>query len=372
MHHLDFTISDSKLDKKALQDANGIVEWQSPSNIALIKYWGKYGFQLPKNPSLSFTLSQSNTTTKVEYVYRDPQSRTEQVRLFFHGKQQLQFQEKIQKFFNHLEEFFPFIKHLNFTIYSENSFPHSAGIASSASSMSALALCLCSIQEQLIGKFDNEEAFLHKASFIARIGSGSASRSVYPGLAMWGAHENFKESAQEYAIPFYDEIDPVFLGFRDAILILDSGEKSVSSRAGHALMDGNPFATARYEQAENHLLTLVETLKTGDLVNFGNIVEEEALSLHALMMTSKPSYILMKPATLEAISRLRHWRNKKDIPAYFTLDAGPNIHLLYPQTFAKEVETFIESELLSLCEGRRWIKDFVGKGPVVKQVDQIK
>ncbi len=79
----------------------------------------------------------------------------------------------------------------------------------------------------------------------------------------------------------------------------------------------------------------------------------------------------MKPATLEAISRLREWRNKKDIPAYFTLDAGPNIHLLYPQTFAREVETFIEENLLNLCENRRWIKDFVGKGPEVTQADQL-
>mgnify|MGYP005668418287 CR=1 FL=1 len=291
MHHLDFTISKSSINPKALENANGIVEWQSPSNIALIKYWGKYGFQLPRNPSLSFTLSQSNTTTRVEYVFRDAKSKTAQIRLFFEGKQQIQFQEKIQKFFNHIIEFFPFIPSLNFTIYSENSFPHSAGIASSASSMSALALCLCSIQEQITGEKLDKEAFFHKASFIARIGSGSASRSVYPGLAMWGAHDNFEESSQEYAISFYEDVDPVFLNFRDAILILDSNEKSVSSRAGHALMEGNPFAAARYEQAENHLLTLVETLKTGDLVNFGNIVEEEALSLHALMMTSKPSYL---------------------------------------------------------------------------------
>ena len=129
-------------------------------------------------------------------------------------------------------------------------------------------------------------------------------------------------------------------------------------------MEGNPYAEARYTQAENHLLTLVETLNTGDLVNFGNIVEEEALSLHALMMTSKPSYLLMKPSTLEVINKLRAWRNKMDIPAYFTLDAGPNVHLLYPHAFASEVETFIENELLEHCEGRRWIRDHVGQGPI--------
>jgi diphosphomevalonate decarboxylase len=364
LHHLNFSPSLAQLDKNILESAHGTVEWQSPSNIALIKYWGKYGFQLPKNPSLSFTLSQSNTTTKVAYSFRDSNSTQEPIQFYFHGEQQVAFQNKIAAFFHHIKEFFPFIPLMNFTIHSENSFPHSAGIASSASSMSALALCLCSIEQALMGTLSDSELFYHKASFIARIGSGSAGRSVYPGLALWGFHESIKESAQEYAIPFYEHIDPVFLTFRDAILILDSNEKSVSSRAGHALMDGNPFAEARYNQAENHLLTLVETLNTGDLVNFGNIVEEEALSLHALMMTSKPSYLLMKPSTLEAINRLRVWRNKVDIPAYFTLDAGPNLHLLYPHAFAKEVETFIETELLQLCEGRKWIRDFVGKGPI--------
>ena len=364
MHHLDFHISKQKMDKNQLKEANGAVTWQSPSNIALVKYWGKYGFQFPRNPSISFTLSQSHTTTKVEYVFKEEKSKSDPIRLFFHNEASPAFLKKIEHFFKVIEEFFPFIPYLSFTIFSENSFPHSAGIASSASSMSALALCLCSIERELLGTLKDDEKFFHKASFIARIGSGSACRSVYSGLALWGMHDKIAESSQEYAIPFVEDVDPVFLSFRDAILIVDGAEKSVSSRAGHALMDGNPFAPIRYDQAENHLLTLTETLKTGDLVNFGNIVEEEALTLHALMMTSKPSYLLMKPATLEIISKLRQWRMKKDIPAYFTLDAGPNIHLLYPLAFAREVESFISSELLPLCENNRWIKDFVGNGPL--------
>lgn len=364
MHHLNFTVSPEQLDQSNLKMADGSVTWQSPSNIALIKYWGKYGFQLPRNPSISFTLSQSHTTTKVEYLYKSEESHAVPIRLFFHDEESPKFLKKIEHFFSSIVEFFPFIPHLNFTIFSENSFPHSAGIASSASSMSALALCLCSIERELMGTLQDEEAFFHKASFIARIGSGSACRSVYPGLAMWGMHDQVKESSQEYAIPYYEGVDPVFLTFRDAVLIVDGEEKSVSSRAGHALMEDNIFAPVRYEQAENHLLTLAESLKKGDLVNFGNIVEEEALSLHALMMTSKPSYLLMKPATLEIINRLRSWRSKTNIPAYFTLDAGPNVHLLYPQSFTREVETFIKEQLLSLCEDGRWIRDYVGKGPV--------
>lgn len=351
------------MDRQALLDANGSVTWRSPSNIALVKYWGKYGFQFPRNPSLSFTLSQSHTTTRMDYVHRDAGSQAEPLRFFFHGEEKPEFLGKIEHFFKAITEFFPFIPHMNFTFHSENSFPHSAGIASSASSMSAIALCLCSLERELTGGLENDEAFFHKASFIARIGSGSACRSVYPALAWWGRHDEFPETSQEYAIPFFEGIHPDFLNMRDAILLLDSGEKSVSSRAGHALMEQNPFANVRYQQAEDHLLTLVESLKSGDLVTFGDVVEREALTLHALMMTSQPSYLLMKPSTLEAIDKLRKWREATGTPAYFTLDAGPNMHLLYPLSYADKVETFIESELLQLCENRKWIKDYTGKGP---------
>ena len=353
-----------QIDETRLASANGQVSWQSPSNIALIKYWGKYGFQLPRNPSLSLTLSQSHTTTKVAYEYRDEMAKSDAVTLFFHGAENPKFKEKIEHFFISIYEFFPFLPQLKLKIYSENSFPHSAGIASSASSMSALALCLCSIERELFGTLVDDEIFYHKASFIARIGSGSACRSVYPGLALWGRHDDLHDSSQEYAIPYYEDIDPVFLGMRDAILILDSKEKSVSSRAGHALMEKNPFSNVRFQQAENHLITLVEILKCGDLPKFGEIVEKEAMTLHALMMTSTPSYLLMNPATVAVIKKLHEWRSVSQIPAYFTLDAGPNVHLLYPEAFTHEVESFITEELLEFCEGDKWIRDFVGQGPV--------
>jgi diphosphomevalonate decarboxylase len=361
---LDFSIPEELLDTELIRTAKGSVTWRSPSNIALIKYWGKYGFQMPQNPSISLTLSESHTTTKLDFKYREPDSDDAQVKLLFHGSESPLFLEKIDHFLNSITEFFPFIPQFSFTINSENSFPHSAGIASSASSMSALALCLCSIERDVLGGLKDDESFYHKASFISRIGSGSASRSVYPGLALWGRHDDLHESSQEYAIPFYEEADPVFLGMRDAVLIVDGEQKSVSSRAGHALMENNPFSNVRYQQAENHLLTMVETLKSGDLLKFGEIVEQEALTLHALMMTSTPSYLLMKPATLEVISKLRAWRSETNIPAFFTLDAGPNVHLLYPFENSVAVETFITDELLQHCENRRWIKDHVGKGPV--------
>jgi diphosphomevalonate decarboxylase len=97
---------------------------------------------------------------------------------------------------------------------------------------------------------------------------------------------------------------------------------------------------------------------------FIEIVEEEALSLHALMMTSRPSYILLKPESLLLIEKIREFREKTQIPACFTIDAGPNIHLLYPSKDALAVKVWIEKDLLSAMPELKWIHDEVGMGPV--------
>lgn len=341
----------------------GQVAWKSPSNIALVKYWGKYGRQLPQNASISFTLSEANTKMSVSYKTKEVKDASIALTFLFEGKENAKFAEKISKFLDSIISYFPFIPELEFTIESENSFPHSTGIASSASSMSALALCLCQIEKNHFKPEVTEEEFYQKASLIARLGSGSACRSVYSRLAMWGELASLEGSSNEYAIPVIDKIDPIFHTFRDSIFIVSSEEKSVSSRAGHALMEGNPYAAARYEQANQHVTEIIEAMQNGDLESWGNIVEKEALTLHALMMASEPPYILMHPNTLKVIEKIRAFRKEKNAPVYFTLDAGPNIHILYPDNVKDMITHFIQEELVSLCENSRVIHDFVGEGP---------
>lgn len=249
-------------------------------------------------------------------------------------------------------------------MHSRNSFPHSAGIASSASAMSALALCLCSLERRLFGFLKDEREFLAKASYIARLGSGSACRSVYPQLAVWGETGLAPGSSNLYAVPFTDPVHEVFHTFHDDILLISQEEKSVSSRAGHGLMEGNIYADSRYAQARQRMHELIAALQKGDLETFGRIVESEALTLHALMMTSNPPYILMKPNTLAAIEKVRAFRASQKIPLYFSLDAGPNLHLLYPDAFKPDVQKFIKSDLAQLCQTGRWIADEVGEGPI--------
>ncbi|MEM0992311.1 MAG: diphosphomevalonate decarboxylase, partial [Bacteroidota bacterium] len=272
------------------------------------------------------------------------------------------FAAKVKTFLSSITDIFPFLKQLNLKINSANSFPHSSGIASSASSMSALALCLCTLESNLFGTLEEDEAFDQKASFIARLGSGSASRSIYPKLAVWGTTRAVEASSDLFAVP-YTQVDKVFDSFHDDILIVSAGEKSVSSRAGHALMEQNIYADARYQQARLRMEQLLEAMQAGDLQTFGQIVEDEALTLHAMMMSSHPSYLLMLPNTIEIIQRIRAFRADSKHPIYFSLDAGPNVHLLYPEHIIHEVRPFIDEQLAPLCQSNSYLPDWVGEGP---------
>ena len=341
-------------------DFHGRVGWQCPSNIALVKYWGKKGKQLPQNPSISFTLSKCCTETFVNFEKADRFGFS----FFFEGKENPAFGVKIEKFLLENQAFFPFINQLNLKVESRNSFPHSSGIASSASSMSAFVMCLLDIESKLVGPSTGSMPLdLCKASYFSRLASGSAARSVFPAMALWGKTEAYEGSSDEYAVSLSDDIQPVFKTYHDSILIVSGETKSVSSRAGHALMEGNPYASARYAQANENIKNLLSALKSGDLDTFINITESEALQLHALMMCSNPSFILMKPNTLRIIEEVKRFRNETKIPLCFTLDAGPNVHLLYPKSDTEKVEHFINDTLVAYCIDNKWIADHVGDGP---------
>ncbi len=295
------------LDSDAPPEPGRIV-WRSPSNLAIIKYWGKHGQQLPRNPSLSFTLSASCTDTALDWAFKETPGNDIDLAFFFHGEENEAFRAKTLAFLEKLTPQFPFLRQLSLTIHTGNSFPHSAGIASSASGMSALALCLCSLEDRLFGTLQEPDAVDIKASYIARLGSGSACRSIFPHAAVWGATPALPGTSDEFAVAAGELLHPTFKDFHDDILIVSSSQKAVSSSAGHALMDGNPYAEARYAQARTRLSSLINALRTGDLEIFGKIAEDEALTLHALMMCSNPSYLLLEPYSIALIQKLRAYR----------------------------------------------------------------
>lgn len=339
----------------------GKCTWQSPSNIALVKYWGKTEPQIPTNPSISFTLNNCHTRTTLHYRKKAKTDDHLDFKVIFEGQPKPDFHPKIEAFFKRILRYQPFLKAFEFEIHTENSFPHSSGIASSASGMSALALCLMSLEKEVDPTIPDSH-FKEKASFLARLGSGSASRSIEGPLVVWGIHEGIDSSTNLFGVPYPYEVHEAFEDYQDTILLVDKGVKQVSSTVGHGLMKGHPFAESRFRQANEHLSQLIPALKKGNLDAFIEIVEKEALSLHAMMLTSSPYFILMRPNTLEIIERIWAYRRETGSKICFTLDAGANVHLLYPKGEKELVEGFIAKDLAGFCQNNHYISDHTGNG----------
>ena len=332
--------------------------WESPSNIALVKYWGKKpdGVQLPSNASISFTLSKC--VSKTSLTFRE--GKDFGIEILLDGNPALEFIPKVESFLKRISAVFPFVLDGSYSIETSNSFPHSSGIASSASGMSALALCICSIA---VEKGQLKEAdFMRTASRLARLGSGSASRSVFGPLAIWGEHSEIAESNDEFAIPYAD-IHPKFEDFCDTILLVHRGQKEVSSSMGHDLIKAHPFAKARFKSAEENMIKILHALKAGEMSSFIQLVESEALMLHALMMSSNPYFILMKPNTLAIIEAIWAKRKSENLDWMFTLDAGANVHFLYPKRDEQKAISFVDNELSQYCQDGAYICDQIGFGP---------
>ncbi len=360
---LENTYKEMADDLRNLQRFEGgrSVGWKSPSNIALVKYWGKREVQLPQNPSISFALNNSFSETRIEYNFSE--SNDVELAFLFENKRNEAFEKRVKSYFEGIIDYLPFINNLSFKIESANSFPHSAGIASSASAMSALALCLVSIEREMFDTLKIDNDFFKKASFLARLGSGSAARSVYGDYSVWGQSVFVSDSSDEIAINYDNNIDADFLELGDAILIASSKSKKVSSSMGHKLMIGHPYADSRYKQANENLENLLKALASNNEKIFIDVVENEALSLHALMMSSSNGYSLLNQNTWEIIHKIRNFRKDNNTFAAFTLDAGPNVHLIYKLKDRKTIEDFIKKELTEHCENNKWIDDKMGSGP---------
>ncbi len=313
--------------------ANKSITARFPSNIALVKYWGKHGDQLPCNASVSMTLSQAFTEVRLYCTEKNTQGPA--LEYYFNGQPNEVFRQRILKYMTRQSAYTHLLDHYSLRMESNNSFPHSAGIASSASAFAAIAAAL------LKANGSSKSDFTRQASYLARLGSGSACRCFYGPFALWGRLGVIEESSDEYAIPVH-EIHRNFQRMRDAILIIEDAPKKVSSSRGHALMKDHPFASARFNQANKHCLAMIAALKSGDFDTFISITEREALSLHAMMMTSQDYYFLIKPQTVEVIEQITQFREDTNLPLCFTLDAGPNVHLLYPESIQNDVHSFLK------------------------------
>jgi len=334
---------------------NKVFGWRCSPNIAIVKYWGKLPGQLPASPSVSMTLNESATETTVGYT-----AGKAGLTFSFNGKPSAEFAQRIEKYFGVLTTELPWLSEVGVVIESRNNFPHSAGIASSASAFGALALCLA--ETHLALGFIREEQFFRMASHLARLGSGSASRSVFGGFTLWGQTPAVEGSSDEMAIPL-EPIHEVFSNLHDLIVVVSDQKKSVSSSTGHSLMVNHPFATERYRQARERAAALPSVLRDGDLDAFTRITIAEGLGLHALMLTSDPPVNLLEPLSVEIIRCADRFRAETGLPLAYTLDAGPNVHLIYPDEMAEHIGQFTRQYLLPLGDRIKLIHDRMGKGP---------
>jgi diphosphomevalonate decarboxylase len=282
------------------------------SNIAFIKYWGvrDASLNLPLSNSISMTLESAHTTTALRWDVTGELAADD----FTIDGTHLGV-AAAARLTRHLDR----IRALAGVSYraavqSRNNFPMASGIASSASGFAALTVAACAA---LGLDYD-----LRRLSAIARRGSGSASRSLFGGFVEWQAGE---DDASSVAAPLFP---PEHWQIYDIVAVVSSAQKAISSEAGHSLAATSPLNAGRIDGIERALAEVRAAIATRDLPRLGVVIEQDALAMHAVMMTSTPSLLYWQPATLELLHAVRRWREDDKLPVYFTIDAGPNVHLI--------------------------------------------
>jgi diphosphomevalonate decarboxylase len=293
-------------------------------NIAFIKYWGNQDddLRIPANGSLSMTLDGLQTQTTVEF---DTSLETDQ--LILNGEPAAG--EALARVSTTLDQLRQQADlNTSALVKSENSFPTGTGIASSASAFAALvlagatALGLCLSEREL--------------SQLARIGSGSASRSIPGGFVEWQAGTDHDSS---YAVSI---AGPEHWDLVDYIVLVSNQHKSVSSSRGHQLAETSPLQAARVADAERRLKICRKALLAKDFLTFAKVVEQDSNLMHSVMMTSTPPLYYWEPGTLEIINAVSEWR-EEGLQVCFTIDAGPNVHVLCPDSEAEAVKRRLTS-----------------------------
>ncbi|MBI4392872.1 MAG: diphosphomevalonate decarboxylase [Euryarchaeota archaeon] len=288
------------------------------ANIALLKYWGRTDakLNLPANGSVSLTLDNLLTRTTVEF---DPASKGDSLTL--DGKAQTgEVLARVTRFLDHVRKRTG--RSDAARVASVNAFPAGAGLASSASAFAALAAA----------SFDaaGTKVSAKELSTFARLGSGSASRSVFGGYVEWLPGARHEDSyARQIAAPGH-------LALHDVACIFSGEKKKVGSLEGHELADRSPIHGTRLKWVNDALPRMKEAILTKDLGSIGDLAERDALFMHSVMMTSDPSVLYWTGETVRGIRDVRSWRDE-GIPVWFTIDAGPNLHLLTPAEHAPDV-----------------------------------
>ncbi|WP_186645739.1 diphosphomevalonate decarboxylase [Fluviispira vulneris] len=332
----------------------------APSNIALIKYWGKNlnRKQIPDNSSLSYTLGGFRSFTKVTTQGRFlPETNEKTIsiknKLFLNNKDiEVPIPEKmdilIRSIFNN------FADEITLKIESINNFPTACGIASSASGYAALVGAIADLL-QLKKHLRTEELHIWLTEW-ARLGSGSATRSAIQSseesFIKWelenNSNENFTETSEMIFHPKWKQVE-------HCVFVLNENEKKISSSDGHKSASTSPFHNIRVAGVTKKIARMTKALKEFDFETVQQISEEDAFAMHAVMQTGNPKACYLDEETSKAIALFIQMRDINEILAFWTLDAGPNIHILFYKD-AKEILRDYHAKLQELLN--REIKVF--------------
>ncbi|MBI4137074.1 diphosphomevalonate decarboxylase [Candidatus Roizmanbacteria bacterium] len=297
----------------------------APSNIAFIKYWGKKDeeLRLPENGSISMNLSDMTTTTTVEFdqkyaedeiIINNERESNDQNRAIFHL-------DRVRKMAG-IPQKAKVVTHTNF--------PRGTGLSSSASGFAALSLAASNAASLHLSEKD--------LSILARQGSGSACRSIPDGFVEWVDGDTSESS---YAYSLYP---PDYWHIIDIVVVVSTGKKDVSTSEGQKLVNTSPFYGIRKSHMDNKITQCKHILRKKDFTQLGELVESEALEMHAIMLTSSPSLIYWTPGTLEIMKLVKKWRTE-GLECYFTINTGQDIHVL-----VQEKDVIILNEKLEKIE----------------------
>lgn len=287
----------------------------APSNIAFMKYWGKKeaALKLPENGSISMNLSNLLTTTTVEFSETYDADSVE-----LNGVREDVVESRAVEHLNRIRSIAQ--SSLKARVVTNNNFPTSTGLSSSASGFAALTLAAATA----IGLHLSEK----ELSILARQGSGSACRSIPSGFVEW---LNGDSSDTSYAVSL---AGANYWNIADVIAIVNEGKKDVSTTKGMSSAASSPFFSLRLQHMPDKIARFKKTLAAKDFTMFGEMIESEALELHAIMLTSHPSLIYWLPGTIQVMRTVKKWRSE-GLEVYFTVNTGQDIHLIAQE---KDVE----------------------------------
>ena len=295
---------------------------QANPNIALIKYWGNRdeALRLPVNGSISMNLDGLFTRTSVSF-----QSSLGFDELIINGH------EMMGKGLTRVSAILEIVRQAagidaKAEVVSENNFPMGAGVASSAAAFAALALAATTAA--------GLEWSESQISRLARLGSGSASRSIPSGFVEW------KMGAGDEDCHAVSIAPPEHWDLADCVAIVAAGHKTTGSTEGHALASTSPFQAARVADAGRRLEICRRAILERDFARLAAIIELDSDMMHAVMMTGQPQLFYWQPATLDVMETVREWRQDGLAVAY-TIDAGPNVHVICQQAEQARVEALL-------------------------------